>query len=70
MQRGELSIFYNLRTIVGALTVAIVKNSIKLKGDYFYGLLPGFIPAFIAVVVVSLVARKDPRKQHCKNLMG
>jgi sodium/proline symporter len=40
------------------LTVAIVKNSIKLKGDYFYELLPGVIPAFIAVVVVSLVTER------------
>ena len=44
--------------IVGAATIFVVKNYIKIEGDYFYELLPGFILAFIAIVVVSLVTAK------------
>ena len=41
--------------IVGAATIFVVKNYIKIQGEYFYELLPGFILAFITVVLVSLV---------------
>lgn len=44
--------------IVGAVTIFIVKNYIQIKGEYFYELLPGFILAFIAIIVVSLVTAK------------
>lgn len=44
--------------VVGAATIFIVKNYIKIEGEYFYELLPGFILAFIAIVVVSLVTQK------------
>lgn len=44
--------------IVGAATIFVVKNYIKIEGDYLYELLPGFILAFIAIVVVSLVTTK------------
>ncbi len=44
--------------IVGATTVFIVKNYIKIKGEYFFELLPGFILAFIAIVIVSLLTAK------------
>jgi len=44
--------------IVGSGTIFVVKNYISIEGEYFYELLPGFILAFIAVVVVSLMTRK------------
>ncbi len=44
--------------ITGALTIFLVKNYIKIPGEYVYELLPGFITAFIAVVVVSLFTQK------------
>ncbi len=47
--------------IVGAVTIFVVKNYVKVEGEYFYELLPGFILAFIAIVVVSLVTKKPGR---------
>ena len=44
--------------IVGAVTIFVVKNYIKIEGEYFYELLPGFILAFIAIILVSLVTAK------------
>lgn len=44
--------------IVGAVTIFIVKNYIKIEGEYFYELLPGFILAFLAIVIVSLITAK------------
>ncbi|MBU0934346.1 MAG: sodium/proline symporter PutP [Spirochaetes bacterium] len=44
--------------VSGALTIFVVKNYIKIPGEYFYELLPGFIIAFIAIVVVSLLTKK------------
>lgn len=44
--------------IVGAVTIFVVKNYIKIKGEYFYELLPGFILAFAAIVIVSLLTAK------------
>ena len=44
--------------IVGAITIFIVKNYIKIEGEYFFELLPGFILAFIAIIMVSLVTAK------------
>jgi Na+/proline symporter len=44
--------------IVGAATIFIVKNYIKIEGEYFFELLPGFILAFIAIIIVSLVTEK------------
>ena len=44
--------------IVGASTIFIVKNYIKVEGEYFYELLPGFVLAFAAIVVVSLITGK------------
>jgi len=44
--------------IVGAVTIFIVKNYITIEGEYFYELLPGFILAFIAIIVVSLITTK------------
>lgn len=48
--------------IAGALTIYIVKNYISIEGEYFYELLPGFFTAFIAIVVVSLMTEKPPRR--------
>ena len=48
--------------IVGAATIFIVKNYIKIEGEYFYELLPGFILAFIAIVVVSKMTEKPSEK--------
>ena len=44
--------------IVGAVTIFVVKNYIKIQGEYFYELLPGFILAFAAIVIVSLLTAK------------
>ena len=44
--------------VTGALTIFLVKNYIKIPGEYVYELLPGFVLAFIAVVVVSLFTQK------------
>ena len=48
--------------IVGAVSIFIVKNYIKIEGEYFYELLPGFILAFIAIVIVSLMTAKPSEK--------
>lgn len=44
--------------IVGAATIFVVKNYIQIEGEYFYELLPGFILAFIAIIIVSLMTAK------------
>ena len=44
--------------VVGAVTIFVVKNYIKIEGEYFYELLPGFILAFIAIIIVSLMTAK------------
>lgn len=41
--------------IVGSATIYVVKNFISIEGEYFYELLPGFLLAFAAVVLVSMV---------------
>jgi sodium/proline symporter len=61
--------------LVGAVTIFVVKNYIKIEGEYFYELLPGFILAFIAIVAVSLVTRKPSEETLAKfddsqNLVG
>ena len=48
--------------IVGAVTIFIVKNYIKIEGEYFYELLPGFILAFFAIVIVSLMTAQPGEK--------
>lgn len=48
--------------IVGAVTIFVVKNYIKIEGEYFYELLPGFILAFIAIIIVSLITAKPSEK--------
>jgi sodium/proline symporter len=53
--------------IVGAATIFIVKNYIKIEGEYFYELLPGFILAFAAIILVSLVTEK-PGAQVLKKI--
>ena len=44
--------------ITGALTIFIVKNYVSMEGEYVYELFPGFILAFIAVIIVSLFTEK------------
>jgi sodium/proline symporter len=44
--------------ITGAATIFIVKNYIKIEGEYFYELLPGFFLAFVAIILVSLISAK------------
>ena len=44
--------------VVGAATIFVVKNYIKIEGEYFYELLPGFVSAFSAVVLVSWMTAK------------
>ncbi|MDJ0624452.1 MAG: hypothetical protein QNJ17_15920, partial [Desulfocapsaceae bacterium] len=41
--------------VVGAVTIFVVKNFVSIEGEYFYELLPGFILAFIAIIIVSKV---------------
>jgi sodium/proline symporter len=48
--------------IAGATTIFIVKNYIKIEGEYFYELLPGFIIAFIAIILVSLITTKPSKE--------
>ncbi len=63
--------------ITGAATIFIVKNYISIEGEYFYELLPGFILAFIAIIVVSLITKApseetvrkfDETQVHMKSL--
>jgi sodium/proline symporter len=56
--RGTTKVGALAGMIVGAITIFVVKNYIKIEGEYFYELLPGFILAFIAIVVVSLMTKK------------
>lgn len=44
--------------IVGAVTVFVVKNYVQIEGEYFYELLPGFILAFVSIIVVSMFTPK------------
>jgi len=44
--------------IVGSVTIFVVKNHVTIAGDYFYELLPGFILALVAILVVSRFTRK------------
>ena len=44
--------------IVGSVTIFVVKAHIKIQGEYFYELLPGFILAFAAIILVSLAGPK------------
>ncbi len=48
--------------IVGALTIFVVKNYIKIQGEYFYELLPGFILSFLAIIIVSLASTQPEKK--------
>ncbi len=48
--------------IVGAVTIFVVKNYIKIEGEYFYELLPGFILAFFAIAIVSLMTTKPSER--------
>jgi sodium/proline symporter len=52
--------------IIGAITIFVVKNYIKIEGEYFYELLPGFIIAFIVIIVVSLMTAKPSEKTLLK----
>ena len=52
--------------IVGALTIFIVKNYIKIEGEYFYELMPGFILAFITTVIVSKMTEKPSEETLAK----
>ena len=51
--------------VIGSLTIFVVKNYISIEGEYFYELLPGFILAFLAVVIVSLLT-KAPSEEVLK----
>jgi sodium/proline symporter len=39
--------------LAGAATIFLVKNYITVEGEYLYELLPGFIIAFLTIIVVS-----------------
>ena len=49
--------------IVGATTIFIVKNYVKIEGEYFYELLSGFFLAFAAIVVVSSMLTEKPSEE-------
>ncbi len=55
--------------ITGSVTIFIVKNYISIEGEYFYELLPGFILAFLAVIVVSLLT-KEPSEESLTHFDG
>ena len=44
--------------VVGALSIFIFKNYVSVEGHYLYELLPSFILAFIAIIVVSKATAK------------
>jgi sodium/proline symporter len=44
--------------LAGAATIFIVKNYIRIENEYFYELLPGFVIAFAAIILVSLITAK------------
>ncbi len=48
--------------IVGSATIFVVKNYISIEGEYFYELLPGFILALAAIVIVSLLTKAPSEK--------
>ena len=48
--------------VVGAVTIFVVKNYVHIEGEYFYELLPGFILAFLTIVLVSLTTREPGEK--------
>lgn len=48
--------------IVGAITIFVVKNFIKIEGEYFYELLPGFILSFLSILLVSSLTEKPSEK--------
>ncbi|MCI5125984.1 MAG: sodium/proline symporter PutP, partial [Candidatus Electrothrix sp. AR5] len=39
--------------LAGAITIFVVKRYITVEGEYLYELLPGFIIAFLTIIVVS-----------------
>ena len=43
--------------VVGSATIYVVKNHIAIEGEYFYELLPGFLLALLAILVVSRFTR-------------
>jgi sodium/proline symporter len=52
--------------IVGAVTIFVVKNYIKIEEEYFYELLPGFILSFITIVFVSLASNQPSKNTLLK----
>lgn len=48
--------------LVGAVTIFVVKNYVTIEGEYIFELLPGFILAFVAVILVSLVTAKPSQE--------
>ena len=66
MWRGTTKLGALAGMIVGSATIFIVKNYISIEGEYFYELLPGFILAFVAIVVVSLFTRKPSEETLAK----
>ena len=39
--------------LAGAITIVVVKRYITVEGEYLYELLPGFVIAFLTIIVVS-----------------
>jgi sodium/proline symporter len=53
--------------IVGAITIYLVKNYVKIEGEYVFEILPGFILSFISIVAVSSFTKK-PSEETLKLL--
>ncbi|HNQ98230.1 MAG TPA: sodium:proline symporter, partial [Treponemataceae bacterium] len=46
----------------GSVTIFVVKNFVKIPGEYFYELMPGFIISFVITVLISLITKKPSKE--------
>ncbi len=49
--------------IIGAISIYIVKNYIKIEGEYFYELLPSFFISFITIIAVSMLTANSSEEK-------
>jgi len=52
--------------VVGAVSIFIFKNYVSVEGHYFYELLPGFVLAFISIVLVSKMTTPPSKEMLAK----
>jgi sodium/proline symporter len=48
--------------LAGAATIFLVKNYITVEGEYLYELLPGFVIAFLTIIIVSALTEMPSEK--------